>query len=135
MADSLNVVTPPAPDPSTDPAVQTVITDAVTGAKSIVTDIEDKNVSGLVASAFGTGTSLVAAAPAAIAEVKAGYKTTEFWGVVAAGLNASLSTEGWLPKVVAGAIAVLYAITRAFTKTGAKNAAANAAAWINPAKQ
>jgi hypothetical protein len=99
-----------------DPAVNTVIADVTKDVPVVVKDIETGNVAGLVTLGTTQGSSIIAQIPAAVSEVKAGYKTTEFWGVVAAALNSAFAHEGHVPKIVVGAVAVFYAAIRALVK-------------------
>lgn len=56
---------------------------------------------------------------AAVKATKAGYKTTEFWGVMAAAILDVATQIPFHDKAIVGAIAAIYAIARGLAKAGA----------------
>lgn len=63
-------------------------------------------------------------APQVVSEAKAGYRTTEFWLVVAAGVLTSLGTlplPDHVKGIVAAGLAGIYALSRGLAKRGVPN--------------
>lgn len=59
--------------------------------------------------------------PALVQESKAGYKTTEFWGAVAAVLGDVVTSLPHNDKILVTGLAAVYAIARGLAKNGVPN--------------
>lgn len=109
-----------------DPTVSTVTQDAVDAAvfgKKALAAYKASGVSGLSA-LLGEAVTIIEKdytdVKAALPSIKAGYKTTEFWLVVAVGLGSGIYTVftgNALPSVVASAVVAVYVAARALTKS------------------
>lgn len=58
---------------------------------------------------------------AIVKETKAGYKTTEFWGIIAVSLLDVVSQVPTKDKLVASIVAAAYALARGLAKSGVPN--------------
>jgi hypothetical protein len=85
------------------------------GAEQVVADVGD-----VVSQPAFTG--LVHEAPQIVEETRRGWKTTEFWGVIAAAVASvgpiDLSNK---EKIIVSGLAVFYAIARGLAKAGSPN--------------
>lgn len=108
--------------PTQDPALQQVVTDAVQDAPAVVKDVETANVTGLVADASKAYEQIKPLVPTLVSEVKAGYKTTEFWLVVvweALTQSSAIHLPGTYSKLIAGAAGIIsYVLSRGIAKRG-----------------
>jgi hypothetical protein len=103
--------------PTQDPAIQSTITDIKQDIDPLVKAIKEKNVSEILQLGGVDGSAIIKLLPGVVGEVKAGYKTTEFYGVVVAALNAALANgESKESKIVVAALAGAYAIARTAAK-------------------
>lgn len=112
------VVTPdPAPV-----ATEQVITDVGQDAPAVVKDISHKDILGVVKDVGTAFDQIRPLAPAVAKEVKAGYKTTEFWLVIAFTVLTQLQAlhlPGKYGDTIATIAAIVsYVISRGFAKLG-----------------
>lgn len=115
-----------SPVPSQDPAIQTGVSDAVTGGKTVVSDVEQKNIPGALGAASSLYSQLSPIVPTIVQEAKAGYKTTEFWLLLAyEGLQQGevlFPTHGVWAQIAAKVSPVIaYILSRGIAKLGVGN--------------
>lgn len=120
MADTVSAV------PTTvDPAIQQVSTDVAQATPTVVQDIKNKNVAGLVSEGESIYSQVSPLIPTLLQETKVGYKTTEFWLLIAweaASQSGAIHLPGTWGKLVAGVGALsAYILSRGFAKSGVSN--------------
>lgn len=110
-----SAVRPDAPQPVTEAAA--VATDIGKGASSgqVLDDVT-------ALAGDPEAREFVGEIPQVVQETKAGWKTTEFWGVVGAAFASvgPIDTSS-KDKIILGGLAVLYAIARGIAKHGVPN--------------
>jgi hypothetical protein len=115
-----------SPTPPQDPAIQNAVSSAVSGGKSIVGDIQSGDTASAVGDIEHTYEHLAPLVPAVIQETKAGYKTTEFWLLIAYEIlqqtEALVTLHGGWQKAAATVTPLLaYILSRGIAKKGVPN--------------
>lgn len=105
-----------------DSAVQTAAQDVAADAPAITTDVATGNIGSLFTDATKDYSQLAPLVPQVIEETKAGYKTTEFWLVLAyeaVTLSGAVHIPGTLGKAIATAAGIVaYVLSRGIAKAG-----------------
>jgi hypothetical protein len=119
-----SAIKPDAPTGQETPAAE--IDAAVAAAENLaarpsLASVDAALAAGQILAASPTVGVVKADAPALIQEAKAGWKTTEFWGAVAAALANVLTTLPYHDKALVTGIAALYAVGRGLAKSGSAN--------------
>lgn len=105
-----------------DPAIQTAATDVASDVPKVVSDVENKNVGGIISDVTNDYNQLAPVLPQVIEETKAGYKTTEFYLVILYEIltqSGAIHLPGTYGKVAAGAAGIVaYVLSRGIAKAG-----------------
>lgn len=108
--------------PSVAPIATGVIEHSPQDVKDVENLLQGQPTSAELAAVEADVVQLSQAAPVIIKETKAGYKTTEFWAVIATSILDVVSQIPFHDKLVVTVIAGLYAVARGLAKLGVPNA-------------
>lgn len=119
-------VSDPVPDPTQDPAIQAAVGDVSSAAPGIVADIEGKDPLAALQAGNALYGQLAPILPSVVKEAKAGYKTTEFWILIAyEGLQQGevlFPVHGVWQQIAAKVSPILlYILSRGLAKAGVGN--------------